>query len=759
MPQSFSRTAPGSVWLHAVSVGEVLSAPPLIRALRDHVPRAAIYLSTSTIAGRKAAEREVSGLVNGIFYAPIDYVSCIRRTLSAIRPSLLVILETEIWPNLYNEARRAGCGLALANARISGRAWPRYKLFCSFFRLILRLAQLVFVQSQTDYNRYRELGADPSRLSVEANLKYDAATASGLPPFGTFGAEHVWIAASTVGPNERGSIEKHDIDEDDLVIDTFAQLAKEFPKLLLILAPRQPARFDLVAAKLKKSGVSFLRRTHLLADSEALVALPGILLLDSLGELARAYNLAHVVFVGGSLAPRGGHNIIEPAAAGLPVVVGPHMENFEAITADFRESRALVQIANPAELCPSLCRLLINLSEARNLGNRARHLVELKRGASERIAEKLAALYFVSQYRTTYNFLSRQFLNVLAAIWRVGGDARRRRSERAASCAKPLGAPVISIGGITMGGSGKAPFTIYLAGRLKARHYNPAILTRGYRRRSPSANLILPSGTAARAAFTGDEAQIFLRAAVCPVGIGSSRYETGRILLAQIPQTDMLLLDDGFQHARLRRSVDIVLIDAFDPFGRYHVFPLGRLREPLSALSRADILVITRAETSLHFNAIKDQLRSYNNVAPVFRASLRIKGWRDGRTGSPIGQLPSSRVAAFCGLGSPANFFHALESLGLEIVFRWSFSDHHAYRPLEIARLAHQARLNGASVLVTTEKDTFNFPLEIDSVLQGLDVAWLEVEMRVEEESALFATIDRVLRHRASGPHTGSALR
>jgi tetraacyldisaccharide 4'-kinase len=362
-------------------------------------------------------------------------------------------------------------------------------------------------------------------------------------------------------------------------------------------------------------------------------------------------------------------------------------------------------------------------------------------------------------FRPPHNFFTRQFLNVLAALWRVGGDAKRRRSERAASRAKALAAPVISIGGITMGGSGKTPFTVYLARQLRARHHTPAILTRGYRRRSPSANLILPTGTSARAAFTGDEAQIFLRAAICPVGIGSNRYETGRILLAQIPRIDVLVLDDGFQHARLPRSVDIVLIDGLDPFGNHDVFPVGRLREPLSSLARADILVITRTESLLQFNAIKDRLRSYNDTAPVFRATLKIKHWRDARTGRRIEQLPSSRVAAFCGLGNPANFFNALESLGLEIAFRWSFGDHHSYRPLEIARLAQQARLNGARVLVTTEKDTFNFPLEIDSVLQGLDVAWLEVEMRVEQEPALFATIDQLLHTRRYVPRTGAALR
>ncbi len=704
--------------------------------------------------------RELASLVNGIFYAPVDYVSCIRRSISAVRPALLVILETEIWPNLYVEAKRAGCGLAVVNGRISSRTWPRYKRFRAFFRPVLCLVDLLLVQSQSDFERYRLLGAKPSRLSIEGNLKFDASVASGSPPFGNFGASQVWIAASTVGPNERGSLQSHDVDEDDLVIEAFRELQADFPKLLLILAPRQPARFEKVLEKLKSSGLAFVRRTELYVTPEKQLTRPGILLLDTIGELSRVYQLADVVFVGGSLAPRGGHNIIEPGALGLPVIVGPHMQNFETIAQDFLARGAIIQIANAEDLAPTVRRLLVDANEARAVGTRARNLVEIRRGASVRISEKLAALYFVSQYTPPHNFFVHFFLKGLAFLWREGGKAKRRRSEQQANLFEPLAVPVISIGAITMGGSGKTPFTVYLSSQLKARGYAPAILTRGYRRRSPSANLVLPSGTRANAAFTGDEAQIFLRADVGPVGIGSNRYQTARILLAHIPETGVLVLDDGFQHAQLPRNIDVVIIDGLDPFGQYGVFPLGRLREPLSALTRADVLLISRAESALQFETIAERLRSYNSFAPIFRTRLVTKTWRDARTGKCLEQLSSRRVAAFCGLGNPANFFNTLESLGLEVVFRWSFGDHYSYRPLDIARVVHQARLNGADILVTTEKDTANFPLDTDSVLQGFDIAWLEVEMQVEDPSTFFATIDHLLRqHRPSPSRPASAPR
>jgi 3-deoxy-D-manno-octulosonic-acid transferase len=345
LPRSFTRTKPNSIWLHAVSVGEVISAVPLIKHIRRTEPAIAFYLSVGTVAGRRAAEREAEALVDGVFFAPLDYVSCVRRTIRLIRPALLIVLETEIWPNLYSEAKRAGARLAIVNARISDRTWPRYRRLKFFFCPVLQRADGIYVQSATDQERYGALGADKAHLYVESNLKYDA----GLPDISaempTFGADHIWVAASTVGPNEPGSLRKHNIDEDDIVIRAFAKLWQEFPKLLLILAPRQPARFDVVAQKLARARLRYVRRSEMKpGDNIRRVELPGVLLLDTLGELASTYRHANVVFVGGSIAPRGGHNIIEPAAAGAPVIVGPHMHNFAAIAGDFLAARALVQV-------------------------------------------------------------------------------------------------------------------------------------------------------------------------------------------------------------------------------------------------------------------------------------------------------------------------------------------------------------------------------------------------------------------------------
>jgi tetraacyldisaccharide 4'-kinase len=727
-------------------VGEVASALPLIRRLRSQQPGIPFYLSTATAAGRSMAARQAAPLVDGIFYAPIDFASFIRRVLRAIRPALVIVLETEIWPNLYAEIGCCGARLAIVNGRISNRTWPQYQAWRWFFAPILKFPDCIIVQSPTDFERYSHLNVPAQRLSILGNLKYEAVAPPAHSPLPTFGAEQIWIAASTVGPNEPGSLTRHFVDEDEIVIETFQQLARLFPKLLLILAPRQPARFPEVARKLSAAGLPFLCRTEWQNDST--LALPGVLLLDSMGELAGLYSLADAVFVGGSLAPRGGHNIIEPGAAGVPVVVGPHMHNFEVIMRDFLEHQAIVQIRDEQDLFPALRDLLTNPRRAADMGKRAQQFVRSQQGVSEAVAERLWPLYYAACWRKPRAALSRLLLSPFALLWRWGGNLKRSGSERRAAGLLPLPVPVISVGGITVGGSGKTPFTNYLAAALKSHGHSPAILTRGYGRRFPAESIVLPPTAKVSALMTGDEAQIFLRAGIAPLGIGAKRYETAQILLRQFPATDVLLLDDGFQHARLDRDFDIVVIDGLDPFGQEDLVPLGRLREPLSALARAGAFVITRAENDLRFDFIRKRLRDFNPTAPAFRTRLLSRAWRDYCTGESVPSLAGKRVGAFCGLGNPDNFWSTLQSLGLEVVFRWSFNDHHNYKPREIYNLTHQAKEHGAEMLVTTEKDRINCPNNMESALAPLNLFWLEIEFELENEAAFLELLERRLRAR-----------
>jgi tetraacyldisaccharide 4'-kinase len=740
IPRRFHRTAPGAIWLHAVSAGEVITAQTVIETLREQEPRIAIFVSTSTTAGRAVAFKKLENIVDGIFYCPLDYASCVRRTIHAIKPSLVLIFETEIWPNLYAEVKRVGANLAIVNARISSRTWSQYLSMKWFFAPVLRLPDLVFPQSVMDRDRYYRLGVPLSRLHQEGNLKYDAsftAAASSLP---TFDAHPIWIAASTVAPGDSRHY-KHSVDEDAIVLDAFEKLKPEFPHLLLILAPRQPKRFDAVAKMLNERKISFVRRSQMNAKRHTELKLPGVLLLDTLGELAGAFPLGDVVFVGGSIAPRGGHNILEPAAAGVAIVCGTHMENFEAITRDFVESGALLQVETAGELAPTVNKLLRDPTLAQRLGGKARLVVEHKRGAAARIAERLWPLYWSAAPRTPRGLAARAVLSSLAKLWVLGGCLKQKRDQ---ARQQRLPCPVISIGGITVGGAGKTPFTNYLAQELAQRGHKPAILMRGYRRRTPARNIILPAGAHVPPTLTGDEAQIYLRAGIAAIGIGADRAETGRLLLCY-QEADLFLLDDAFQHRKIYRDADIVVIDGLIPFGHRDTVPLGRLREPLSALARADALVITRADNDFRFEMLVKQLRQHNAQAPVFRVFTRPRQWRMCGQQTILKELPYTRIAAFCAIGNPQGFWNTLEQTGLEIVYRWTFPDHHVYTPTQLRRIASQAFSAGAQVLVTTEKDRINFPRDFVSAVSPLEVAWLEIENVLEREAAFFAWLEAKL--------------
>jgi tetraacyldisaccharide 4'-kinase len=732
-PRSYEPTGPGPVWFHAVSVGEVLSAVELIRRMRADRPRSEIFVSTTTLAGRATADRALGGLADGVFYAPIDYRSVVRRVLRRLRPALVVILETEIWPNLYREAKRAGASLLVVNGRISDRALPRYRKWAWFFRHALRWPDQILAQSEQDAIRYVQAGAARERVRVAGNLKYDFEPPARLAPeiaafFERVRPAEVWIAASTMPPAVAG-----DPDEDDAVVEAFQTLAKAHPGLLLILAPRRPERFEVAAGKLARAGVSFVRRSTLGAGGSDPVS-PGVLLLDSIGELAAVFGRASVVFMGGTLASRGGHNILEPAYFAKPIMAGPHMENFAAIAEEFSLAGGVVRIASAAELAPAVETLLRDRSRAAEMGRRARELAMSKRGVVARIAQELmqaAARGVPSPPRTP---AARLALGPLAALWEIGNRwnlARKRAAQR------KLDTPVISVGSLNMGGAGKSPVVAHLARRLAEQGREPAILTRGYRRKSANGVLVVPRGQRAAVSETGDEAQMFVRSGVAHVGIGADRYQAGRAVEAHC-KPGVFLLDDGFQHVQLARDHDIVLVDALDPLGG-GIFPLGRRREPLGALARAAIVLVTRTEPGGSIEGIERLVRRHNATAPIFRSRVTPREWVQIGSCARLatGDPPFRRVAAFCALGSPRAFRRTLRELDLEPVVCRAFRDHHRYRPEELRRLAEEASAAGAEAIVTTQKDVMNLCEGAAELLAPHRTYWLTIEVEIENEAEL----------------------
>ena len=750
LPRSFRQTSPGAIWLHAVSVGEVLSCVELLRGLRATLPRTAVFVSTSTLAGRAMAGDKLAGLAHGVFYAPVDYAFAVRRILRTLRPSVVAIAETEIWPNLIREVKRTAAGLTIVNGRISDRALPRYLRFRRFFRAALSGVDSVLAQSDAMRDRFLAIGAPADSVRTGGNLKYDFAARAADPksPVLAWIAQlrpaQVWIAASTMPPAEPG-----DVDEDDAVLEAFREAARRHPHLALILAPRKPERFDVAARKLEAAGIGYVRRSAIgptltpgpwprPAGAAGTPPGPRVLLLDTIGELSGLFGLADVVFMGGTLARRGGHNILEAALFGKPVIAGPHMENFQAIADDFRAASAYVEIGQAAELAGALDRLL---DRPGLIGQRALVCAEARRGAGARAVAEIRELHQrgVPRYRPAQPWFAVAW--ALSRLWKWGGRRRRARDLRRA---RRLDVPVISVGNLSMGGTGKTPCVLRLAELLRERGRKPGILTRGYGRGSPRKQLALAAGASVNAGHSGDEPQIFVRSGLAPVGVGSDRFQTGQLLLRQFG-VDTLLMDDGFQHARLARDVDLVLIDALEPFGRGGVFPLGRLREPLEGLSRAGIVLITRSEFFDLADAVERVVRQWNPGAPIFRAGVQPQAWVDHRSGlrySPEGQ-PFERAGAICGLGNPQSFRHTLEQMGVAPVDWVEFEDHHRYRPEELRCVAHQFAARGATAIATTEKDAINLCESSDELATPLTIYWLQAAMKIEREEEFLREIER----------------
>ena len=742
LPASFRQTVPGAIWLHAVSVGEAIAAVELVRQLRLRLPRSPVFVSVSTLAGYETATQKLRDLAS-VLYAPLDYVFAVRRVLRALRPSLVIVMETEIWPNLFRETKRAGAGLLVINGRISGRALGRYRALRWFFGGVLAQVDLLLAQSEDMRQRWIRIGAPPDKVRAAGNLKYDFQPPEAAPesPVRRFlerlHPRAVWIAASTMPPAAAG-----DPDEDAAVIAAFQQVSARQPALLLLLAPRKPERFDAAAQALARAGIPYVRRSGLTGSEE--LPLPGALLLDSIGELSSLFPLADVVFMGGTLASRGGHNILEPALVARPIVAGPHMENFAEIAADFRAAGALVEVHDPATLAAAVTDILENPARAADLGAKAASCARARQGATALAASHASGIFarHVPRYRPAQPGFA--FLWMLSRLWIWGGKLHRTRDV---ARRRHLEVPVISVGNITVGGTGKTPMVLHLTRRLKDAGWNPGILTRGYGRHSPHPHQAVAAGAHLPVSQSGDEPQLFLRAGVAPVGIGADRWRVGQLLEREFG-VDVVVLDDGFQHARLDRRLDIVLVDALDPFGGGYPLPLGRLREPLAGLSRADIFVVTRSESGRVVQSAEHFLRRRNPRAPVFHARAQPEVWVSAATGESVAAdaLPYARVAAFCGLGNPEYFWCTLAALGLDAAVRVEFEDHHAYKPHELRYMGRQFRDDGIEAVLTTEKDLVNLCEDPGHLLAPLPLYWLRIGVHLDREDEFLDAISQRLR-------------
>ncbi|HEY3490845.1 MAG TPA: 3-deoxy-D-manno-octulosonic acid transferase [Candidatus Deferrimicrobiaceae bacterium] len=368
-------------WIHSVSVGETLAAAPFIRSIKNTLPDAGITISTVTLTGQETARKTVGESASAIIYFPFDLPFVCGRFLERVRPDAVIILETEIWPNFLAECASRGIPVAILNGRISERSYAGYKKAGWLFRRVLSNISFIGAQTPEDASRYSELRGRSDGVAATGNMKYDMAVPEISPAlFRIMSAVRQgggkWLVAGSTHEGEEAPI-----------LNAVRDLGREFPDLRLLLAPRHPERFDRVERLCESIGMPYVRKTACMDGAFPETA--RVLILDTVGELSGAYALADVAFVGGSLVPVGGHNILEPACFGVPVMVGPHMDNFREMARQFTRLEAVDVVESAGAFGEVLRGLLIDKERATGMGKRGQDLLAASRGGTERNIRKI----------------------------------------------------------------------------------------------------------------------------------------------------------------------------------------------------------------------------------------------------------------------------------------------------------------------------------------------------------------------------------
>lgn len=736
--------APGGqgprVWLHALSVGEAASAFGLAQAIRRDYPQATLIFSSTTLSGETYARTRLAGLIDSFLAFPFDLRLSVGRLISWAKPDLFILIETDFWPNFLFELKRRGIPCLLVNGRISKGSLTGYQRFSWLFTPLFNTFHTLAMQTEQDAAALRKLGVS-SPIVTPGNLKYASVNcmAFSRPDLQIPVQALVWVAGST-HPGEEG-----------ILLAIFKRLRQSFPELFLILAPRDAERGAELAALAASQGISVSRRS---ADNGEKPS--ALLILDTIGELSAVYALGDLAFVGGSLVPERGHNPLEPGQHGKAVLFGPHMEDFAEISHDLIRAGGARLVRNAEELETGLAFLLANPAERKLAGQKALALIKARSDAGTEyltlIREALAASATrpSSRRREHPSFSSagdgekkkegwyflpgRPFSAGYGLAMRLRAFLYRKnlvlKSWR-------LPVPVISVGNLTLGGTGKTPMVRYLASLLRQQGRRPAIVSRGYGGRATGRANVVSDGTKTLLSpqLAGDEP--FMLAGILPgvpVLTGAARIHPARQAICDFG-ADCVIMDDGFQHLALERDLNLVLFSAGTLLGSGRVFPGGILREPISALERAHAFVITGDNADKHEKVEKFRhwLKSKFPEQPVFTGEYLIsgiKGSLGGEQGPTLAEARGMRLFAFAGIADPGSFLRTLREAGFSPVGFRGFGDHHHYSDRDIRALINAARANEAAALITTEKDL----VKLKAITAELPIMALTVELRMNQD-------------------------
>ena len=723
------ETTATRIWIHAASVGECLAVMPLVeRWLRDR-PDWDLVFSVMTHAGRRLAEQRLGNRAR-IFFFPMDLPGIASRLIDRLAPSLILLVETELWPNFLHSASRRGIPVLLINGRVSPRSYRRYRAVRGLFRETIRTIELFCMQTAQDAERIIELGAPPERVRVLGNLKFDQTAVPLAEPerrqlleqLGWGLNDPVLVAGST---HEK---------EEELLLAVYDRVKQQIPDLRLVLAPRHLNRLPGLVQWLTRLGKTCLKYSELGAGRSQLAETGGgILLVDTMGKLGQLYSLGTVVFVGGSLVPVGGHNLLEPAALGRPVLFGPYVQHVHETAELLSASGGGKMVHNVEELTRELQALLIDSDRRRTMGDQAKKTVSRHQGASERasviVERELKKRSFAGIRRLDFRSaperwfadrlivsrgglptsLAAAILRGVSAVYQAGQEVRVAAYSRGLLRSVRLERPVISVGNLTLGGTGKTPTVMAICRILQKSGRRPAVLSRGYGGRSSGAIQVVSDETriAQGPESLGDEPCLMAdRLPGVPVLVSPDRAAAGRYAL-KVFQPDVFVLDDGYQHLRLKRDLNLLVLDAVQPFGNGFVFPRGTLREAVRQVRRADAILLTHAGDPAGTEELQKFARKDRPALPIFTSRHRIVDLVHLGTGriASLETLRRTRLVAVTGIGQPERFFRALQEVGSEIASGCVYPDHYRYSEKDLESLEAEAGRLDVRTIVTTEKD------------------------------------------------------
>ena len=784
------------VWFHCASVGEATGLAAVIGAFVKRHPGFSVLVTTMTETGLAYARKHVP---QAEFFglAPLDAPFIVHRVFGRVRPRALILLEGELWPAMLNAAAAHDCPVALVNGRMSDRSLARNRFVKPLFRRMLGQLAAVGVQHALDGERLIAFGADPERVRVTGNVKFDLATEQAGP---SREAARRSLGLSAAVPVIMAGCPRP-VEEERAVLAAFSRVHERYPEVKLIWAPRHLNRISRVEQMLKAADLRFAHRTRLgrvdgaghtddpnepggpggaddaghAGDASVQsgaggpggpggVGGPGgaggpdgpeseqfdVIILDTMGELASMYAAADMAFVGATLVPLGGHNLLEPAACAIPVLFGPHTENVRASAAALLRTGGGMVVHDGDGLARKWLELLQNPQERAQTGAAAVRAVSDKSMAVDRTLDLLDRWILDPDLRGS---VQSRHAHGTPFITRLLDPCERAPAVRLVRCAllplslllgmavrlrnglydtgllnsDRLPVPVISVGGLTAGGAGKTPVVRYLARRLVDAGYSPAVLSRGYGRDSRATRSAAPGATWQE---VGDE-PTFLASVLpnVPVVVGPSRTAAGRMAIDRFG-ANVLLLDDGFQHRRTARAVDIVVHDASSRLNPGRLLPAGPFREPVSSLGRAQALVLTRTDQAGSADSDTDRIRSEFPHLAIIETAYVPSGLRriSGGAVLPVEWLAGRRVLVFCGIANPASFARTVTDAGGSVTRTLSYQDHHPFTSSELDRALSLAEEAGVECIVTTEKDAVRIPT--DHAIRKHLVA-LDIELRV----------------------------